>query len=84
MALETKAMLDLSTAHVPGPAPHFGTLRYVQHEYGWIVFTNSERGSEEIPEWLRPIHRVAVDRGCMLINFDADADECGSFARYYW
>ena len=81
-------MLDLSTAHMPGEDQDFGGLRTTCHEYGVVVFvspaTEEEDRDHRVPEWIRPIHREAVERGCMLINFDRDAETVDRFKTWSW
>lgn len=80
-----ETLLALSTAHVPGETPSFGSyLRVVEHEYGWIVFVQPEGDKWCIPDWLRPIHRVAVEQGCTLILFDRDCNEEPRFQTWDW
>lgn len=74
-------MLDLSTAHLPSlSAPDFGGLRAMEHKYGWLCWVYPD--CTAIPAWLKPIHDAAVRAGCILIHFDADADEDTSFEKY--
>jgi hypothetical protein len=68
--------LDLSTSHVPLPKPSFGDIRYVKHEYGWVLFVG---GEPEVPEWLQKIWDFAKKNGCVLLNFDRDASESPDF-----
>ena len=67
-------MLDLSNCHVPGPDPDFGDIRVAEHSHGWVVFVSSELLDEDIPEWIQPIWHFAVERNCLLINFDREGD----------
>jgi hypothetical protein len=69
-------MLDLSTAHMPGPNPDWGGARAESHAFGWILFL-SDRDDEAhlpCPEWLKPIVLYALDNDCILVNFDQDGD----------
>ena len=76
-------MLDLSTAHLPGPNPDFGKLRNTETEYGFVVFVSPDADKDEVPEWLEPIHADAVKHRAMLINFDNDAG-IYNFKLYDW
>lgn len=83
----TRACLDLSTAHVPGPNPDWGTLRAVSHEYGWVLFCDGEAlflREDGIPVWLRPIAVAAREARCLVVVFDQDAPECDAFNTYEW
>ena len=64
-------ILDVSTAHLPGPEPDFGKLRTVEHEHGWIVFVMSDFSGREIkeivPDWLHKMYAEAVVNDCVLI-----------------
>ena len=73
MKSHIRAMLDLSTAHVPGPEPDWGDLKVQVHEYGWIVWVFVP-GSPS-PDWMKPIMKLAYQKNCALILFDSDADE---------
>ena len=82
-------MLDLSTAHMPETHPDFGGLRVTHHEYGFVVFVSpdEEEGDHEsaqVPEWLQPIHKEAVALGCILVNFDRDAEQVERFQTWSW
>jgi hypothetical protein len=70
-------MLDLSTGHVPDGVddkePFLKELRFLENEMGWVVWVLP--GAENLPEWFKPIHDLAVLHDCILINFDRDADE---------
>jgi len=69
-----RAMLDLSTAHVPGPEPDWGDLKVQVHQYGWIVWAYDPDDSLS-PDWMKPIMKLAYQKNCALILFDSDADE---------
>lgn len=76
-----KGMLDLSTGHIPLEKleRHVEDLdvgqRCQAHEHGWIVFIDGDADNIDIPEWFQPIHKLAKASGCMLVNFDKDADQ---------
>ena len=74
-------MLDLSTAHAPSDSPDFGELRVARHEYGWIVFVQP---ASNAPAWLTPIHVLAVQNDCILINFDRDGPCVDGLPTYEW
>lgn len=80
MGSHVQRMLDLSTLHVPGPAPDFGPLRVVAHEYGWIVFIALETYG---PEWFKPIHAAALKSGAVLVNFDQASEEVDSLPIFH-
>ena len=63
-------VLDLSTNHIP-PHPTFGGIRASEHEHGYVLFVNP---TAEAPDWLEPIHDLAIKEGCLLINFDCDGE----------
>jgi hypothetical protein len=69
-------MLDLSTAHVPGPEPDWGAARAEEHTFGWVLFLTEsvEEAHLPCPEWLKPIVAFALANECVLINFDQDGD----------
>lgn len=79
-------MMDLSTAHMPSGDPEFGEIRHTEHEYGYTVFVNDAYKSDPniAPEWLRPILDKAVKHGCLVIIFDADAEEDDEFQKWEW
>ena len=82
-------MMDLSTAHMPSGDPEFGEMRYTENEYGYIVFVHDGYKSEPppfgpAPGWLRPILDKAVKHGCLVIIFDADAEEDDEFQKWEW
>lgn len=81
-----RMMIDLSTAHMPGATPNFGDLRTIEHIYGWVVFVSPRDPGKGnvVPEWLEPILSLACDAGCVLINFDADAEEHRRFETFEW
>jgi len=78
-------VLMLSTSHMPSGEPEFGDIRYVEHEYGWIVFVAADDDEEEKwPEWLRPILRLANQLEASHINFDTDAMQLPGLQLYDW
>ncbi len=74
-------MLDLSTAHMPSEKPDFGEHRVIEHEYGFIVFVNTE---VQAPEWLEPLMELARTHGCILICFDRDAGRHDGLPSWDW
>lgn len=82
--------IDLSTKHVPPDfRKEFGTAagdrpgpRFVEHEYGWVVFVTPSINRNEVASWLRYIHDVAIETDAVLINFDGDASCDHRFATY--
>ena len=77
-------MLDLSSGHVPESqvdAFDVGELRWSAHEYGWVVWPMHDA---EVPDWFRPIHELALNASCLLINFDRDGDEDATLPTYEW
>jgi hypothetical protein len=79
-------MLDLSTAHVPGPDPDFGDVRTADHTHGWVVFVapGLPKFTRSFPDWLLPVWNKAVELECTLINFDTDAECCEDFPTFDW
>lgn len=81
-------VLDLCTSHAPGSNPLFGGMRYVTHEYGWLVYINGglEEGEVEkiVPAWFRPIHDLAIESGALMVNFDRDGDESPLLPVFEW
>jgi hypothetical protein len=77
-----KGVLDLSTAHVPEKLLDEENLRVhwrcQAHEHGWIVFLGDKSEDEEVdmPEWFKPILKLARASNCLLVNFDKDGDVC--------
>lgn len=77
--------LDLSTAHMPRSSPTFGEARFVEHEYGYVVYVCGEKGEiPPVPGWLVGIMGYAVQQDCLLINFDGDADIDSRFNTWDW
>lgn len=76
--------ITLSTSHVPSSDPDFGDIRVTEHDFGWIVFVSKFYVHENVPSWLRPILRAALDNGCTIVNFDRDAGQVEGFAIYHW
>jgi hypothetical protein len=74
--------LTLSTANMPEDAD-FGSIRTCPHHYGDIVFVADAAGLH-IPEWFRPIYKVALEAECTLILFDRDAEPSEDFKVYDW
>jgi len=66
--VEVRFLLDLSTGHVPGPNPKFGTFRTCTHEHGWTVFLHDEW--KDAPIWMLPTLGLAKRMGCSIINYD--------------
>jgi hypothetical protein len=86
-------VLVLSTSHVPdawGKAfKEFGdSIRWQEHEYGWIVWVLYYLDEDELgyglPQWIRPIWRIAQSEKCSMILFDRDADEIDGVKTYDW
>jgi hypothetical protein len=75
-----KGALDLSTGHVPlekldRNVPDLKVVHRCQaHEYGWVIFLGDKEEDTLVPDWFRPILKVARASGCMFINFDRDGD----------
>ena len=86
--MSIRNMLDLSTAHMPGPKPYFTNLRVVEHEYGFVVFVADgwlKTGDALGPaRWLVPIMEKAVKHDCMVIVFDRDAGTDDDLKTYDW
>lgn len=96
MENEFSKMLDLSTAHLTPTTimllddtdeGDVDAFRHVPHKHGFILFAtnpaedNPERW-EHFPE-LRAIMQYAYDGGCILINFDQDADIDEQFETFF-
>lgn len=81
-------MLALSTAHMPNPTPNFGELRSLDDEYGIIVFVYSvfaeDHHGEEVPQWIRPIMKLAREKGCRYIYFDRDVSTIDGLQTWDW
>lgn len=75
-----KGALDLSTAHVPEEMLEWVDLKVVHrcqnHEYGWIVFLGDKEEDKDsrMPDWFKPILRLARASNCRFVNFDRDGD----------
>lgn len=79
--------MDVSTSHMPESKPDFGGLRHVEHEFGYVVFIPdkaAEPAGMVIPEWIRPLVTYGMNQQCLLLNFDAAADEFDIFPQYDW
>lgn len=86
-------MIDVSTHHMP-EGEHLdlnaGESRAVPHENGWIVFVDGglkddvDRFVNEVPEWLRPVYRLALETESMLINFDKDGPLVAGLPTWEW
>lgn len=86
-----RKVLDVSTGHIPGAvrdglldntAEAWGTLRVVDHEYGYVVFLPSKGVDADVPDWLKTIFKAAMKKNALLINFDADADLVDGWEEY--
>jgi hypothetical protein len=83
-------VLALSTAHMPESNPNFGGEagpRVVEFEYGYIIWVSSmfgQNGGDDIPEWLRPIMKIAYEAECTLILFDSDCSVDPDLKEYDW
>ena len=83
-----RTCLDLSTSHVAREPdemdddPDFGALRYAATEHGWIVWLSDD--VNDAPEWMQDIAKLGAKYGCLLINFDRDADEVEGLQVYDW
>jgi len=80
----------LAEAHTtPSHLPRMET-----HEYGWLVFVNSDKDSHRyedaglykggFTEAFRLIFREAHDQGIHVINFDQDGEECDGLQEFEW
>jgi len=81
---EVGKFLVLSTAHMPNSNPKFGTLRVVEHECGYLLFSSLGYPTPDAPQWLKPILALAVSRGCRYINFDRDAPSVEGLEEWEW
>ena len=76
-----KGVIDLSTAHVPEEMWEWVDLKVLHrcqnHEYGWIVFLGDIAIDKDarMPNWFKPILRLARATDCKFVNFDRDGDE---------
>lgn len=77
-----RLVLELSTFHVPGPAPEWGKLKVLTYNEGFIVFVNGDLDVHEkldlVPEWLLHAWNWAERNQCSLIHFDG-IHECVEF-----
>jgi len=66
----------------------FGGLRSISHEHGYTVFVYGGLDEDEeralVPEWLRPIHTLALKYECLIINFDHDGEIFDDLGIYNW
>lgn len=78
--------LVLSTTHMPEDDPDFGESRVTEHDYGWIVFlqTDNDLLLEESPEWLVPVIEFALENDCSMINFDRDGITVEDLPTWEW
>ena len=79
-----RKLLDLSTAHTPEAVAkdfNVGQLRWTDSGYGWIVWMMHDA---EVPDWFKPIHKLALNEGCHLVQFDQDADKHPDLPTYEW
>jgi hypothetical protein len=90
-----RTCLDLSTAHMVGPSPNFGDARHTETEHGYVVWVTGEVGLRRegrrlirklppVPGWLVEIMVYAIQKDCLLINFDRDADTMDLFDTWEW
>ena len=83
-----QVVLDLSTAHMPGPEPEWGSLRVAVHEYGAVVFVHGSgeewTDTEGEPKWIRPAMALARKHDCLLVNFDRDGEVCEDLPTWEW
>lgn len=86
-----KKVLEISTAHMPGPNPCFGELSFAESDYGylvWVMYPGPDDGgklhSDSTPEWMMEIMKIAVKEKCTIISFDRDADEIDGLKSYRW
>lgn len=88
MSDPTSKMLNTSTMHMPNEDPDWKRVRHCEHEYGFIAFVNGDTTEAEekrwVPEWLLPLHRLAQQHNCILINFDRDGDAIEGIPTYDW
>ncbi len=97
---EFATMLDISTSHVSDQTRKFleevnldpyGELcgvpaRMVRHRYGWILWPmgiDVDNVWRNAPE-LKAINDFAFKAGCILVNFEAEADTNDRFPTYKW
>lgn len=77
---ERLAALGLSTTHLPGPSPDFGAWRFVETEYGFVVWPHSMG----VPGWASELWKVCQEEGITLLEFDRDNDVDGRFPKWEW
>lgn len=65
--------LVLSTAHMPESDPDFGSVRNIEHEYGFIAFVADKDLEENSPRWIVEVMNFARANDCSMVNFDRDA-----------
>jgi hypothetical protein len=76
-------VLALSTAHMPDERPDFGSIRNVEHEYGFVLFVDADPREGE-PEWIGPTMKAAREQECTLVLFDRDCDEAPKLPSWDW
>jgi len=80
--MSRKLLLEFSTLHMPTDAAYFGSVRFVKHDYGYLLFLgtkiNTSRKVDLEPEWLQPFLRLAIIADARFINFDHGGEELAS------
>lgn len=87
-----RAILDISTCHLPEAEPDWGEMRVAEYDDGMTGFfyvlvmgtPEDEPSYDDMPEWLLPIHEYANKTGCLGILFSPDGDEFEQFKRWEW
>jgi hypothetical protein len=88
--MPVQKVLDLSTAHMPNSNPLFPDVTYAETRYGYIVFVpglahlRDPTAALELAGWLYPILLKAAQEGCILINFDRDAEMEADLPTWEW
>ena len=83
-----KRVLDLSTAHVPYDKLERNVKdldvywRCQDHEHGWIVFLGDAQDDNGVPDWFRPVTKLARAMGCSFVNFDQDGPTTDLLPQY--
>lgn len=79
-----ESILVASTAHMPSPSPDFGSLRVFPGHYEEVVSVKGVIEKQDVPEWMRPLYKIAKLHDVTYIVFDQDADCLEGVPTYEW